>query len=113
MNRLTPILDARRDAVAAAKRAVPIDTLRDELPLAPAFRDFRAALRQPGLGVIAEVKRRSPSAGDLVAGADAGLTAKRYADAGATAISVLTEPDFFGGALEDLSQVRDAQTVKR
>lgn len=111
MNRLTPILDARRDAVAAAKRAVPIETLRDALPLAPAFRDFRAALRQPGLGVIAEVKRRSPSAGDLVAGADAGRTARRYADAGAAAISVLTEPDFFGGALEDLSQVRDAQTA--
>ena len=111
MNRLTPILSARREAVAAAKREVPIEALRDRLPLAPAFRDFAAALRAQGLGVIAEVKRRSPSAGALAAEADAGATARRYADAGAVAISVLTEPDHFGGALEDLDIVRDAQTA--
>lgn len=111
MNRLTPILDARRDAVAIAKRAMPLDALRSRLPLAPAYRDFGAALRAPGLGVIAEVKRRSPSSGDLSADADAGVTAHRYAEAGAAAISVLTEPDHFGGALEDLERVRDAQTA--
>ena len=111
MNRLTPILEARREAVAAARRAVPLEALRDRLPLAPAFRDFAGALRTPGLGVIAEVKRRSPSAGMLAGDADAGATARRYADAGAAAISVLTEPDHFGGALEDLEIVRDAQTA--
>ncbi len=111
MNRLTPILAARRKAVVAAKRAVPVEALRDRLPLAPAFRDFGGTLKAPGLGVIAEVKRRSPSAGELAAEADAGVTARRYADAGAAAISVLTEPDHFGGALEDLEIVRDAQTA--
>lgn len=111
MNRLTPILDSRREAVAQAKRHTPVEALRDRLPLAPACRDFRGALRAPGLGVIAEVKRRSPSAGDLSADADAGATARRYATAGAAAISVLTEPAYFGGALEDLAAVRDAQTA--
>ena len=111
MNRLTPILDARRQAVAAAKRALPLEALRDRLPLAPAFRDFAGSLRASGLGVIAEVKRRSPSAGALAPEADAGATARSFADAGATAISVLTEPDYFGGALEDLEIVRDAQTA--
>lgn len=111
MNRLTPILASRREAVAAAKRALPLKALCDRLPLAPAFRDFAGALRAPGLGVIAEVKRRSPSAGTLSADADAGAMARRYADAGAAAISVLTEPDHFGGALEDLEIVRDAQTA--
>ena len=111
MNRLTPILAARREAVAAARRALPVEALRDRLPLAPAFRDFAGALRAPGLGVIAEVKRRSPSAGALSPDADAGVTARRFTDAGAAAISVLTEPDHFGGALEDLEIVRDAQTA--
>ena len=111
MSRLTPILEARREAVAAAKRETPPEALLDRLPLAPAFRDFAGALRAPGLGVIAEVKRRSPSAGALAAGADAGATARRYAEAGAAAISVLTEPDHFGGALDDLEIVRDAQTA--
>ena len=111
MNHLTPILAARREAVAAAKRDVPLGALRDRLPLAPAFRDFAGALRMPGLGVIAEVKRRSPSAGILSGRADAGATARRYADAGAAAISVLTEPERFGGALEDLEAVREAQTA--
>ena len=111
MNRLTPILEARREAVAAARHALPLEALRNRLPLAPAFRDFAGALRAPGLGVIAEVKRRSPSAGTLAGDADAGATARRYADAGAAAISVLTEPDHFGGALEDLEIVRDAQTA--
>ncbi|MCY4191971.1 MAG: indole-3-glycerol phosphate synthase TrpC [Rhodospirillaceae bacterium] len=111
MNRLTPILEVRRDAVAAAKKRVSAADLGTRLPTTSTRRDFGVALRFPGLGVIAEVKRRSPSAGNLAAAADAGLTACRYAEAGAAAISVLTEPNHFGGALEDLDTVREAQTT--
>jgi indole-3-glycerol phosphate synthase len=73
---------------------------------APAVRDFGAALVAPGLGVIAEVKRRSPSAGVLAADLDAGRQAGRYETGGAAAISVLTEPDHFAGSTVDLTAVR-------
>ena len=75
---------------------------------APAARDFAAALAAPGLGVIAEVKRRSPSAGDIAPGLDPVAQARRYEAGGAAAVSVLTEPDHFGGSLDDLRAVRSA-----
>ena len=62
----------------------------------------------PGLSVIAEVKRRSPSAGDLAVALDPSEQARRYAAGGAAAVSVLTEPHYFGGSLEDLATVRRA-----
>lgn len=78
---------------------------------APPRRDFVAALRQPGLQVIAEIKRRSPSAGDLNLGMDPTVQAMKYQAGGAAAISVLTEPEFFGGSLDDLIAVRSAVSV--
>jgi indole-3-glycerol phosphate synthase len=67
---------------------------------------FAQALDQPGrLGVIAEIKRRSPSAGDIKAGADAVEQARRYTNAGADCISVLTDEKYFGGSLRDLWDV--------
>lgn len=66
---------------------------------------FRAALLRPGLGVIAEVKRRSPSRGAIDAHLDPVSGARSYADGGAVAISVLTEPDHFGGSNDDLTAV--------
>jgi len=71
-------------------------------------RGFGAALRVSGLQVIAEIKRRSPSRGDLNLNLDPAEQARAYAAGGAAAISVLTEPDFFGGSLEDLEAVRAA-----
>ena len=70
--------------------------------------DFGAALAEPGLQVIAEIKRKSPSAGLIAAGLDPAEQARRYAAGGAAAISVVTEPDFFGGSLEDLQAVCNA-----
>ncbi len=67
--------------------------------------------RAPGSSVIAEVKRRSPSKGDLAAIADPAALATQYADGGAAAISVLTEQRRFGGSLEDLRTVRTAVQV--
>jgi len=67
---------------------------------------FREALERPGMAVIAEIKRRAPSAGSLREGADAGEMVEAYVRAGASAISVLTEASRFGGSLDDLSRAR-------
>src|SRR5881409_3369664 len=71
---------------------------------------FRDALAAPGLGAIAEVKRRSPSAGDLRPGADPARLAAQFANAGAAAISILVD-ERFGGSLDDLKAARAATAV--
>lgn len=71
-------------------------------------RDFLAALTQPKLAVIAEIKRRSPSKGDLAAIADPVNLAQQYVQGGAQAISILTDQKFFSGSLQDLQQVDQA-----
>ena len=85
------------------------------LYMGPATYDaFTATLVHPmhgGLCVIAEVKRVSPALGTLNADIDPARQARRYADAGACAISVLTEPAHWGGSLRDLEAVRDAVSV--
>ncbi len=78
---------------------------------APPARGFRAALAQPGIHVIAEIKRASPSAGPIRPGADPAAIARDYAAAGATAISVLTDKTYFDGELAFLGQVRAAVAV--
>lgn len=72
---------------------------------------FKRALTAEGLSVIAEVKRRSPSAGDLNAGADAAELARRYRDGGAACLSVLTDGPRFGGSPEDLRRARAAAGI--
>lgn len=69
---------------------------------------FGAVLQTPGLAVIAEVKRRSPSRGDIDPGLDPVSQANRYAEGGAAAISVLTEPHYFAGSPADLQAVATA-----
>jgi len=77
----------------------------------PARRDFGAALAVEGLQVIAEIKRCSPSRGDLNTELDPVAQALRYEAGGAAAISVLTEPDYFRGSLEDLEAVRSSVSI--
>ena len=76
----------------------------------PRPRPFAGALRRPDgrLAVIAEIKRRSPSAGEIKAGADAHGQAERYRAAGADALSVLTDQKYFGGTLDDLRSIAGA-----
>lgn len=74
----------------------------------PELRDFRGALAQPGLSVIAEIKRRSPSRGDLAPGAVAADLARAYEAGGAACLSVLTDEEFFGGSPDDLREARAA-----
>lgn len=85
-----------------------VASLERRIAQAPAIRDVFAALSPDASrqnAIIAEVKRRSPSLGSLDEGADAVTTALRYAGHGAAAISVLTEPERFGGRFEDLAEV--------
>lgn len=101
---LEPIIEASRRRVALlAERAREFAA---EARNAEPARDFAAALGGDGLGVIAEIKRRSPSAGELAVGLDPAEQAVRYQSGGAAAISVLTEPEYFDGSLDDLRAVR-------
>ena len=113
MSFLSDILARKRDEVAARRAAAPDAELVARARDAEAPRPFEAALSLPGgpARVIAEVKRASPSAGAIDAGLDAVEQARRYAAAGAAAISVLTEGPGFGGSLADLAAVRAAVDV--
>lgn len=104
---LERILQATRRRVEAAKRAVPESVLMSRLPARPPA-DLAAALQGADIRVVAEVKRASPSQGDLAPELDAGACAYEYQDHGAAAVSVLTEPEFFKGRLEDLDAARAA-----
>ena len=90
------------------KSARPLLDVAEAAVARGAGRDFGAALKRDGVAVIAEVKRASPSRGAIRESADPAATARAYADAGADAISVLTEQRRFGGALSHLSAVVEA-----
>jgi indole-3-glycerol phosphate synthase len=106
MSVLESIVDGVREDLAVREAALPFDQLKEMSAKAPPPKDVIAALNAPGVGVIAEVKRRSPSKGDLADIPEPAALAKDYADAGARVISVLTERRRFGGSLADLDAVR-------
>jgi indole-3-glycerol phosphate synthase len=108
MSVLDDIVAGVRADLAERQLAVPEAELRRLVTEAPAPRDPMPAFRAPGLSVIAEVKRRSPSKGDLADIPDPAALARSYAAGGAEAISVLTERRRFNGSLEDLREVRAA-----
>lgn len=111
---LAAIVAATRKAVEDRRRAAPDDVLERRMAAARAPRGqlFMERLARPAaINVIAECKRRSPLKGVLRAHYDPISIARGYADAGAAALSILTEPAFFDGALEHLSAVRDVVEV--
>lgn len=77
----------------------------------PPVRDFRSALDTAGISLIAEIKRASPSRGDLNPSLDPADLARTYERGGARAISVLTEPEFFKGSADDLASARAATSL--
>lgn len=106
MSVLDDIIVGVREDLAARQALTSLDELKDRAQAQPAARDGMAALGGPGVSVIAEVKRSSPSKGALAAIADPAALAEDYEAGGASVISVLTEQRRFGGSLADLDAVR-------
>jgi len=108
---LDSILDGVRADVAAREAVVSLTEVKELAKKAPPPLDVMAALRAPGIGVIAEVKRASPSRGQLASIADPAELAQAYEAGGARVISVLTEERRFDGSLADLDAVRAAVSI--
>jgi indole-3-glycerol phosphate synthase len=107
---LEGIFVAKRAELEVERAAVPLDVMREAARRGPEPRDFLAALRAHRPAIIAEIKRASPSKGDILPGLDPAAVARDYAASGAAAISVLTDRHF-KGSLEDLRAVRAAVTL--
>ncbi|MCX7418458.1 MAG: indole-3-glycerol phosphate synthase TrpC [Planctomycetia bacterium] len=115
LNVLAEIVAHKRTEIAAAIERIPFDVLQAQLASAPPVRDFVAALRVAaekfGVGMIAEVKKASPSAGLIRADFDPVAIAKTYEASGAACISCLTDARFFQGRLEYLTAIRQAVSL--
>lgn len=105
---LDRIVEAKRRRLDEAKLLAPLPELMERAEGAPAPIGFGDKLRsKPGVSVIAEMKRASPSAGELDPSLNPAERAQVYSEAGAAAISVLTEADFFRGSTQDLSDAAE------
>jgi len=107
-NILDTIVASKRAEIAAAMQRVPAADLERALAHMAPVRDFEGALRKPGMQIIAEVKKASPSAGVIRADFDPVGIAHTYERHGAACISVLTDVPFFQGDLRYLEQIRMA-----
>ncbi len=103
---LTEIIANKRIEVECHKRQIAIEELIAASKDMPSVRSMSRSLASSQSGIIAEFKRRSPSKGWIKEGADASLIPAAYAAAGASALSILTDKDYFGGCLKDIEAAR-------
>src|SRR4051794_20070331 len=108
MGMIEELVAGARAGVERRRGEVPLEDLEQRLAERPEQRPFGEALVRPGLSVIAEFKRRSPSAGEIRPGATPADIALAYEEGGAAALSVLTDEQHFGGRLDDLREARRA-----
>jgi indole-3-glycerol phosphate synthase len=106
--RLDELVGATREAIHRRKRERPLAELERQAGSQPEGRPFAEALSHPGTSLIAEHKRRSPSAGTIREGVSCADVVSAYERGGAAALSVLTEEAHFGGSLDDLVEARAA-----
>lgn len=106
MDILTKIVAKKQERLALAKEILPLEKLREQCVKNRHAGRFYVALAKPGVNIIAEIKKASPSKGLICKDFDPIAIAKDYQEGGAAAISVLTEEDFFQGSLEILKSVR-------
>jgi len=111
MSVLDQIVDATREDVARRRRTVPLSELERQAAGTREDRPFSEALVRPGISIIAEHKRRSPSAGEIRRGASVVEIVAAYERGGAAAVSILTEGAHFGGSLDDLREARAASDL--
>lgn len=111
MGIIEQLIEGAREGVQERKRELPQAELEARLSGRGQDRPFQEALTRPGLSVIAEFKRRSPSKGDIAPGADVATQVSAYERGGAAALSVLTDQRHFGGNLEDLRAARTAASL--
>ena len=111
MNVLERIVDATRSDLRRRRKEIPIGDLERQLAARTDDRPFSEALTQPGVSVIAEHKRASPSAGGIRPGSSVTDIVEAYERGGAAALSILTEPHHFGGSLADLQEARAASRL--
>lgn len=107
-NILQKVISSTLQRVALRQKETPLKALQTTLSTIKEPRDFALALQGPGIQLIAEIKRASPSKGPLHPNLDASELARSYARGGAAALSVLTEPVFFQGSHQDLAQAKIA-----
>jgi indole-3-glycerol phosphate synthase len=108
MGMIEELVGSAREGVERRRAQVPLEDLQQRLDERPEQRPFGEALTRPGLSVVAEFKRRSPSAGEIRPGATPAEVVRSYDEAGAAALSVLTDEAHFGGGLADLREARAA-----
>jgi indole-3-glycerol phosphate synthase len=111
MGMMEQLVDRARDGVRRRSSAQPLGELDAQLADRPEQRPFSEALTRPGLSLIAEFKRRSPSAGEIRPGATVAEIVASYERGGAAALSVLTDEPHFGGSYEDLRAARAASEL--
>ncbi|MEX0744832.1 MAG: indole-3-glycerol phosphate synthase TrpC [Phycisphaeraceae bacterium] len=110
---LAEIVAHKRTEVARAQQGVPVEQIRQQAEQSPSPRNFFAAVTRPKgeLRVIAEIKKASPSAGLIRADFDPVALARAYQDAGAAAISCLTDEKYFQGSLDHIAQIKEAVSL--